>query len=99
MSPLDLTTLKEEYTNARHQDKRMELITMKVFPEAAAIDKKIQQLKDILETTQLTVSQIYEEEFKGTGRGESAFGSFMTKLISQKLGGTTGVEQKKARTK
>ena len=72
---------------------------MKLFPEAAAIDKKIQQLKGILEITQLTVSQIYEEEFKGTGRGEIAFGTFMTKLISQKLGGTTGVEQKKARTK
>ena len=96
MSPLDLTTLKEEYAIAKHQDKMMELITMKLFPEANAINKKIQKLKDILETTQLTVAQIYEEEFKGSlGRGDSAFGIIITKLISQKLGAPQDAEQKK----
>ena len=60
LSPLELTTLKEEYAIARHQDKRMELITMKLFPEANASNNNIHKLKDILETTQLTVAQIYE---------------------------------------
>ena len=98
MSALELTTLKEEYTNTKHMEKRMELITLNVFPEAAAIEQKIKQLKDILETTKLTVTQVYDEEFKGSlGRGESAFGITLTKLISQKLGAPQDGERKKAR--
>ena len=98
LSALELTTLKDEYMNTKHMDKRMELIMMNVFPEAATITKKIQQLKDILETTQLTVAQIYDEEFKGAlGRGESAFGIVLTKLISHKFGKPQDDEQKKDR--
>ena len=51
-----------------------------------------------METTQLTVAQVYDEEFKGSlGRGESAFGIVMAKLISQKLGKPQDDEQKKDR--
>ena len=97
MSPLELTTLKEEYQNTKHMDKRMELITLKIFPESAAIHKKIQKLKDILETTQLTVAQIYAEEFKGSlGRGDRTFGITLTKIITQKLGAPQDAEQNKA---
>ena len=73
---------------------------MNVFPEAAAINKQIQQLEDILETTQLTVAQIYDEEFRGSlGRGESAFAITLAKLIfSQKLGAPQDGEQNKARS-
>ena len=97
MTALDLTTLKEGYISTRHIDKRMVLIMSALLPEAAAIKQKINRLKDILETTQLTVSQIYADEFPGTGRNDSAFANTLTKLINMKLGAPMEQGQKKAR--
>ena len=58
LTPLELTTLKEVYINTRHIDKRMDLIMFSLLPEANAIKDKIDILKEILETTKLTLSQI-----------------------------------------
>ena len=97
MTALDLTALKEGYINTRHIDKRMDLIMFSLLPEANAIKDKIDILKEILETTKLTISQIYEDEFSGTGRNDSAFAHTVAKIIAQKLGAPMEKEQKKAR--
>ena len=97
LTALDLTTLKEAYITTKHVYKRMDVIMSTLLPEATAIKQKISLLKDILETTQLTVSQIYEDEFCGTGRNDSAFANTLTRLIALKLGAPMEQGQKKAR--
>ena len=96
MSALDLTALKDEYMICRHMEKRMEMLMFGIFPEATAISKKIKTLKEILETTQLTLTQMYQEEFPGTGRSDSSFGVLLSKLIAEKLGAPNFKAGKKA---
>ena len=96
LTPLELTTLKEVYINTRHVDKRMDVIMFSLLPEANSIKDKIDTLKEILETTKLTLSQIYEDEFSGTGRNDSAFANTLAKLIAQKLGAPMEQDQQKA---
>ena len=55
---------------------------MSLIPECRGIKNTIEQLNDILETTQLTVSQIYDSEFGATNSFAMTFG----KIITQNLG-------------
>ena len=64
MTALDLTMLKEDYANTKHTNKRMEIIMFSLFPECTGIKNKIQQLSDMLDTVQLTLSQGHESEFE-----------------------------------
>ena len=64
MTALDLTLLKDEFTNTKHQNNNMDIIMFSLFPECKGIKNKIQQLRDILDTAQLTLSQVYETEFE-----------------------------------
>jgi hypothetical protein len=96
MSTLDLTLFKDEYNNSRHTDKRMEMLMYGIFPEAKSINQKLQQLHEIIETTQLTLGQIFDEEFPGTGRSDGSFGVLLSKLIAQKLGAPKDSDDKTA---
>ena len=85
---LELTLLKDDYSLAKNTTTRMGVVMYALLPETNVIRQKIEQLKGILETTQLTVSQIYEEEFGGHGHGgsETSFSKQLSKIISHKLG-------------
>ena len=85
---LELTLLKDDYSLAKNSTTRMGVVMYALLPETNVIRQKIEQLKGILETTQLTVSQIYEEEFGGHGHGgsETSFSKQLSKIISHKLG-------------
>ena len=71
---LDLTLLKDEFANAKHTNKRMEIVMFSLFPECKGINNKIQQLRDILDTAQLTLSQVYETEFES---GNNSFANVL----------------------
>ena len=64
MVALDLNLLKDDYANTKHMNKRMEIIMFSLFPECKCIQIKINELRNILDTAKLTVSQVYESEFE-----------------------------------
>ena len=63
MTALDLNLLKDEYSNTKHVNKSREIIMFSLFPECKCINNKIEQLRGILDTAQLTLSQVYDSEF------------------------------------
>ena len=94
MTALDLNLLKDEYSNTRHVNKRMEIIMFSLFPECKNIKIKIEQLCGILDTAQLTLSQVYESEFD-TRNNPNSFANVLSKLVAQKLGAPTESDDKK----
>ncbi|MFM7985512.1 MAG: hypothetical protein ACKPKO_39980, partial [Candidatus Fonsibacter sp.] len=95
MTALELTLMKEEYMSQKHIAKRMDLITMSLFSECRSINSTINQLRDILETTRLTVTQIYDSEF-ATAFGNNSFATTLGKIIAHKLGAPDEQDDKKA---
>ena len=94
MTALDLTLLKYEYTNTKHQNKRMEIIMFSLFPECKGIKNKIQQLRDILDTVQLTLSPVYESEFE-SGNNPNSFTKVLNNSVAHKLGAPMESDDKK----
>jgi hypothetical protein len=98
-SVLDLTKLKDEVLINRNIDKRMEMIMLCALPDTAKIKLKVEQLQQVLHTTKLTVTQLYNEEFGGnTGRTDSSFTGILHTAIWDKLGSKPEHEEKKAPT-
>ena len=96
---LDLTMLKDEMLTNRNVDKRMEMIMLCALPDTTQIKLKVEQVQQILFTTKLTVTQLYNEEFGGiTGRTESTFAGLLNTVILVKLGSKPEHEDKKAPT-
>ena len=55
--------------------------------------KKINQLRNILDTVQLTLTQVYESEFD-TKNSSNSFGNVLNKIIARKLGSTESDDKK-----